>query len=120
VLEQQRKDALFLPSLYTQIGMVSEHATGWVLVEGKFKIEDRVDFYKCTYTHPVNQYLSNQASPVTISVLIPRTSLKEHIKGNYAQSIGKSIPLKIYGQVWQPVDRKANTWDLQLTPLAIY
>jgi hypothetical protein len=97
-----------------------ERATGWVLVEGKFQIEDRVDFYKCTYTHPVNQYLSNQAFPVTISVLIPKTSLKEHIKANYAQSIDKSIPLTIYGKVWQPVDRKANIWDLQLTSLAIY
>lgn len=97
-----------------------EQITGWVLVEGKFKIEKENDFYKCTYTHPVNNYLSNQAVCVTISVLVPANSLEEHIKGNYAQSIGKSIPLKVYGQVWLPIDRQTDVWELQLTPLAIY
>ena len=97
-----------------------EQAKDWVLIEGKFKIENDDDFYRCTYLHPVNSYLSNQVGPVTISVLIPKNSLKEHIKGNYAQSIGRSIPLKIYGQVWQPIERRAGVWDLQLTPLAIY
>jgi hypothetical protein len=97
-----------------------EQATGWVLIEGKFKIENNEEFYRCTYHHPVNTYLSNQFGPVTISVLIPKNSLKEHIKGNYALSVNRTIPLKIYGQVWQPLDIESNVMDLQLTPLAIY
>jgi hypothetical protein len=97
-----------------------EQATGWVLIEGKFKVEREENFYRCTYVHPVNNYLSGQIGPVTISVLISMKSLEEHIKGNYAQSVGRSIPLKIYGQVWQPIDRETDVWDLQLTPLAIY
>lgn len=92
----------------------------WVLIEGKFKIEKEDDAYKCTYFHPVNNYLPDQIVPVTISILIPSNSLEEHIKGNYAQSIGKSIPLKVYGQVWQPIDRQTQVWELQLNPLAVY
>lgn len=97
-----------------------EQITGWILIEGKFKVEKKDDFYKCTYTHPVNNYLSDQIVPVTISILISSNSLEEHIKGNYAQSIGKSIPLTVYGQVWQPIDRQTSVWELQLTPLAVY
>jgi hypothetical protein len=97
-----------------------EQITGWILIEGKFKIAKEGDFYKCIYNHPVNNYLSDQTCCVTISVLVPANSLEEHIKGNYAQSIGKSIPLIVYGQVWQPIDRQTAVWELQLTPLAIY
>ena len=97
-----------------------EQATGWVLIEGKFTIEIEGEFYKCIYSHPVNQYLSGQPGLITISVLIPSKSLEEHIKGNYAQSIGKSISLTVYGKVWQPIDTQTQVWDLQLTPLAVY
>jgi len=97
-----------------------EQATGWVLVEGRFKIDKMEDFYRCTYLHPVGEYLSKQATPVTISILLPIESVEPSFAGNYAESVGKTIPLKVYGQVWQPVDRKSRVWELQLTPLAVY
>lgn len=97
-----------------------EQATGWILIEGRFKIEVEGEFYKCSYSHPVNDYLSGQIGPITISIIIPVESIEPHIAGNYKQSIGKLIPMRIYGQIWQPIDRKTSIWDLQLTPLAIY
>ncbi len=96
-----------------------ETASGWVLVEGGFKIELTDKFYKFTYTHPVNNYI-NQKETVTITASIPEESLEGHISADYKQSIGQVIPLKIYGSVWHPLNRKTDIWDLRLTPLAIY
>lgn len=97
-----------------------EQATGWVLIEGRFEIARQDGFYKCTYKHPVTEYLSDPATPILISVMIPEDSLEPSFKGNYAQSVGRLIPLRIYGQVWQPIDRKTRITELQLTPLAVY
>jgi hypothetical protein len=49
-----------------------EKATGWVLVDGKFKIEDNDSFYRCIYEHPVNEYLTAQTGHVTLTVLIKK------------------------------------------------
>lgn len=97
-----------------------ENVSGWVLVEGKFKIDRDGDFYRFIYTHPVNKYLSEQIGPVTISIILSIKSFEENIKGNYAQSIGSSIPLKIYGKVWRPIDRVNKIWDMQINALAVY
>jgi hypothetical protein len=97
-----------------------EQATGWTLIDGRFSITREGNFYKCVYTHPVNEYLPAQSGHVTISIFVEADHLEPHIAGNYAQSVGKLIPLKIYGKVWQPIDRTTNTWELQLTPLAVY
>lgn len=97
-----------------------EQATGWVLVEGRFQIEKNADFYRAVYKHPVSDYLPDSEPPVTITVMIPDASLEDRVAGNYAASVGKLIPLKIYGQVWQPIDRGNKTLELQLTPLAVY
>jgi hypothetical protein len=97
-----------------------EQATDWILIEGRFKITKENDLYKCIHTHKINEYILGSHEKVTISVFIPEKSLKSHILGNYAQSIGQMIPLKIYGKVWRPIDRTNNIWDLQITPIAIY
>jgi hypothetical protein len=98
-----------------------EKASGSVLIEGKFRITAMNDeFYKCTYEHPVDEYLGEEAKRATMSVTLRKKSLEESIAGNYAQSIGMSIPFKVYGTVWQPLDRKADVWELQVTPLAVY
>ena len=97
-----------------------EQATGFVLVEGRFKIEAEEGFYICTYLHPVNEYRSAPSVPISISVRIPKASIEVSVAGNYAASVGKLIPLKVYGQVWEPIDRATQTCRLQLTPLAIY
>jgi len=98
-----------------------EIATGMILVEGKFRITDLApEFYKCIYDHPVNEYVADDTKHITISLILKRDALESGIAGNYVQSIGRSIPLTVYGKVWQPVDRKENVWDLQITPLAVY
>jgi hypothetical protein len=98
-----------------------ETATGMILVEGKFKITDlSSDFYKCIYDHPVNEYVADEGKSTTISIILKKDALEPSIAGNYVQSIGKSIPLTVYGKIWQPVDRKENVWELQITPIAVY
>jgi hypothetical protein len=97
-----------------------EQVPDWVLIEGRFEITYENNYYKCTYLHPVSQYLTKQMKPITISVLIPKEKLEPHISGNYAQSIGKSIRLRVYGHLWQPIDRHTGNLDLQLTPIAVY
>lgn len=97
-----------------------EKVTGWVLVDGKFKIKDGDKFYTCVYEHPVNEYLTEQTGHITITVLIKKDNLEPHIAGNYAQSIERLIPLRVYGQIWAPIDRNTKVWDLQITPLAVY
>lgn len=98
-----------------------ENATGQVLIDGKFIVSElNNEFYKCTYEHPVSQYLIGQKNKITIGVILRKDAIESNIAGNYAQAIGKSIPLKAYGKVWQPVDRSNGIWELQITPLAVY
>src|SRR5437879_226662 len=73
-----------------------EQATGWVLIEGLFKIQPiEGGFCKLVYLHPVKEYLPDHVGPVTISVLIQSQSIESHVTGNYTQSVGKQIPLRI-------------------------
>jgi hypothetical protein len=97
-----------------------EKATGWIAMEGKFKISNFNDRYICSYRHPVNDFISSNLSPITFSIFIPKDGLEEFVKDNYARSQGSLITLKVYGQVWRPIDRSNNTWDLEITPLAVY
>jgi hypothetical protein len=97
-----------------------ENATGWLLVEGRFRITRQDEFYRCTYTHPVGEYLPEADGPVTLSFLLDSSKVENRVSGNYAQSLEKLIPLKVYGKVWQPIDRGRRSWDLQITPLAVY
>jgi hypothetical protein len=98
-----------------------ENATGWILIEGRFKIDKVNDeMYLCTYNHPVNEYIHIEESPVTISFTIRIDSILPRYSGNYAQSLGRLIPLRVYGKVWQPISRRMKAWNLEITPLAIY
>lgn len=97
-----------------------EQATGWVIIEGSFRISESGEFYRCTYKHPLSDYVLALNKTVTISVSLPKSSIETHVAGNYAQSVGKVIPLRIYGEVWQPISREFDTWDFQITPLAVY
>lgn len=97
-----------------------ENASGWVLIDGKFEIEDAGEYYKCVYIHPVNRYLKDLASPVTITVTIKK-SQQTNIADTFTQFIGEdTIPLKVYGKITMPIDRRRETWDLRINPLAIY
>lgn len=97
-----------------------ESAAGWVLLEGKFLISKNENLYCCTLRHPVNEFLPDASSPLTISIFMPAEGIEQRYSGNYAQSVGKVIPLRVFGKVWQPVDRNAGVWELQITPLAVY
>lgn len=97
-----------------------EAAAGWVLIEGKFLIAKNEDLYTCALHHPVNEFLPEEHAPLTISILLPEGAIERRYSGNYAKSVGKVIPLRVFGKVWQPVDRNASVWELQITPLAIY
>lgn len=97
-----------------------EKVSDWVLIDGRFKITEQESFYKLIYNHPVNDFISERDKHITISVLIDKEDIEANYKGNYNQSIGEFIPVKIYGQVWKQVSRKDNNWELQITPLAIY
>jgi hypothetical protein len=97
-----------------------ENATGWLLVEGRFRITRHNEFYRCTYTHPVGEYLPGNVGPVTLSFSLDSGKVEPRVSGNYAQSIDQLIPLKVYGKVWQPIDRAKQSWELQITPLAVY
>jgi hypothetical protein len=89
----------------------------WVLIEGSFLITNSEDnFYYCTSTHPVSDYISDPNKKVSIIVQIPKPNVEAHFK----QLIGKSIPLRVYGAVMLPINREHETWDFLITPLAVY
>lgn len=97
-----------------------EKANGWVLIEGNFLIQkESEEFYKVSMTHPISNYLAS-GKEVKMSCLIPISKVEPSVAGNYSNSINKSIPIKIYGQVWQPINRAENIWELMITPLAVY
>jgi hypothetical protein len=96
-----------------------EKASGWILIEGNFLIEKDNDFYKISMTHPVSNYLAS-GKKVTLSCLIHIDKIESSVSGNYSNSINQSIPLRIYGQVWHPISRQSDNWELVITPLAIY
>lgn len=98
-----------------------ENATAWVIVEGKFSIiNDSTDYYKCMYYHPVNEYLGDDEKKITISIMLKKDSIEPNYRGNYSQSIDRSIPLVVFGNVWAPVDRKSDIWELQISPTVVY
>ncbi len=97
-----------------------EKSSGWVLIEGNFLIEkEGNEFYKVSMIHPVSNYLPS-GKDVTLSCLVPILQIEPSVAGNYSNSINKSIPLMIYGQIWQPISRKDNIWELVIIPLSVY
>ncbi len=98
-----------------------ETSSGPTIIEGNFRITILDDkYYKCLFSHPVNEYLPQSGNHIEISALLPKNEIESFVSGNYAQSIGKTIPLRIYGEVWAPIDRTNKVYELQITPLAVY
>lgn len=98
-----------------------EQARGSVLIEGKFLISEKsADFYECIYMHPVSDYFHESHKSVTISFLLMKSMIEKSVAGNYEQSLGQKIPLRVYGDVWQPINRDDQVWNILLTPLAVY
>ena len=97
-----------------------ERAKDWVLIEGSFSIEKvGSEFYKLILIHPVNTYIDN-SNKIIISCLIPIEKIEPSFSGNYASSVGSEIPLRVYGQVWKPINTIRKEYELTITPLVVY
>ena len=83
-------------------------------------ISKKENMYDCNVIHPVNKFLFPGEEEVKIMFSLPVESIQQKYTGNYARSEGRLIPLRVFGKVWQPIDRNAGVWDLQITPLAVY
>lgn len=97
-----------------------ESATGWIFIEGKFLIAKNENIYDCSLTHPVNEFLSQNSYDVKIMFSLPIDLIEPRYTSNYARSVGRMIPLRVFGKVWQPIDRRIDNWELQITPFAVY
>lgn len=97
-----------------------ETSNGYVLMQGKFKISGSDNLYKLTYDHPVNEYVAVEGNRISISLFVNKDAIEPSAAGNYAQAIGSTITIKVYGSIWKNVARKEDSWELQITPLAIY
>jgi hypothetical protein len=97
-----------------------EKASGLLLIEGKFLIDQQEEYYKCVYEHPVNSYLSRQTNSVVISFRLKCSDIEPDFSANYETSIRRSIPLKVFGNVWQPLSIKDGNWEFQIVPIAVY
>ena len=96
-----------------------EKLIGWVLIEGNFKIETDENCYILKMLHPVSNYLKSNKK-VQIYISLPKDKIEESFSGNYKSSIGSSINLNVYAQVWRSISRSEDNWNIVLTPLAIY
>jgi hypothetical protein len=97
-----------------------EKVSGWVLVDGKFSINDSPDGYELIYVHPVNEYIADEAKKITLLVILKKDAIESSSPFKYSQSVGRIIPLKVYGKIWQPLNRNSDKWEIQIHPLAIY
>lgn len=97
-----------------------ERAKDWVLIEGSFTIEKvGSEYYKLILIHPVNAFIDN-SNKIIISCLVPIEKIEPSFSGNYASSVGSEIPLRVYGQVWKPINTAKKEYELTITPLAVY
>ncbi|WP_340818713.1 hypothetical protein [Methanolobus sp. WCC4] len=99
-----------------------ENASGWVLIEGKFKIIDKPDdnSYEYEYSHPVNEFKTEDDEKVYVTITLKKDSLMSNLKESYKQLVDKQINLKVYGEILLPLDMENENNKIIITPLAIY
>jgi hypothetical protein len=68
----------------------------------------------------VNEHITGESKKITFSVMLRKDSIEPSVAGNFAQSTGSTIPLRLYGRVWQPIDRSAGIWEVRINPTAVY
>lgn len=97
-----------------------ESASGYILIEGNFTIEDDEEYYKFIYPHPVNEYITE--NKIHISFMLKKNLLSESISANFPRIIRRAMPinLKIFASVLSPVKRDMNSYEFMITPFAIY
>lgn len=96
-----------------------EQASGFVFMDGKFKVYLEGDLYKCVYSHPINEFLDT-GDAVSITVVVSKSLLEQSQAVTFEQAVGRSMPLKVYGRIASPIDRSNGHKNLQITPIAIY
>ena len=98
-----------------------ENITDMVILEGPFLItEYDSGTYEMIFTHPVSDFYQRQGDNITISFLLPHKDIQVPYSANYAESVGTTVNLKVYAEVWQSISRKEGRLDLRLIPLAVY
>jgi len=98
-----------------------ENIEGDVLIFGKFNISELdSDTYKFTYIHPVNDYLTETENKITIGFSLRKHDVEPSFAGMYAEDIGKSFLLKVYGNIPYPLDGNNGRWEIRIIPLAVY
>jgi len=87
-----------------------------VLVYGKFKLVRDESDISFRYIHPVSSLFGRKVSISTLSVpLAELNPLKV-----FEQSIGSTMILRIYGEIFQPLNTKSKSCSLTIRPIAIY
>lgn len=102
-----------------------EQADDFVLIEGKFEINAEDDLYKCVYTHPISDLLTNEI--IHIVFHLDKSSIVDNYKITFQNLVGRKTPLKVYGRVASALSPTPGTLtstpihkELSITPIAIY
>lgn len=100
-----------------------ENGERLVLLSGLYTVQSVDADYKLTYEHPITAYLpAALGAKIQIECLVP----KERIEPKYSAEMrrvaseGTTIPMNIFGRVFQPVDRARKVWSLRVVPFAVY
>lgn len=96
-----------------------EKAKDIILMEEKFFITEDHENYICNFVHPVSDYLSYKGIQLTIKFSIPKANVQKSTF-DFSQVVEKSVPLRIFGKVILPIDRKSNNWEMIVNPIAVY
>jgi hypothetical protein len=117
-----KSTGVFLKKKSVQSALKSfEGVHGPVLLDGVFAVTNvDDDLYKFSYLHPTSKHTSDDNTKVLISMFLKKSFIEPSFTGIYAQSIGRTLKLRVYGEAIQPIDKSLNVWELKIVPLAIY
>lgn len=99
--------------------LLLERAKDLILMEEKFSILENDTHYICNYLHPVSEYVAHKGIQVIIKFSIPKANLHSP-NFDFAQVVGKVIPIRVFGKVVLPLDRKSNNWEMLIKPIAVH
>ncbi len=115
---EQKRDELRRQSVHRIITKLSaEDLKGrQVLIYGKFKIERNDDNLVFRYRHPVSSLFGRRVSICTLG--IPSSDLSP--PKIFEKSIGSTMILRMYGEIFQPLNTTDKLCELTLRVIAIY
>lgn len=98
-----------------------EKAEGFVLMEGLFYIVNfNENHYKCILTHPISECLQSIHKELVFYVLLEREHIEHAFVEYYRQSVEQYILLRVFGRIFQPLDRSKERWEIGIVPIAVY